>query len=223
MLASFKGLLPEGVSFSRTEYQVDVQINEAEIPPQLSEAVQRRKAAYVAGRASARAALLAAGAATGEVGYGEKNAPNWPQGWVGSITHTETSENQGVAAAAVGSLGAHRSIGIDSEQWASLETAREIREQVAVPEEMEILSFLKEEQALTVLFSAKEAIYKAVAPLVGVFFDFEDARLAAASKGAVLELTFELVNSLDREFTRGTLVRAKVATRVAGVDAAVVI
>lgn len=63
----------------------------------------------------------------------------------------------------------------------SAETASEVRAHVTLPGELDAIPVSSVPRALTLLFSAKEALYKALFPHVRRFFDFHAARLISAS------------------------------------------
>lgn len=147
------------------------------LPPELTSAVARRQREFVAGRACARAALQALGDARGEVGVGPQREPRWPQGFVGAITHAD-----GYAAAAVARAGDYRGLGLDSELRISAESAPAVAAVVTTPGELDQLERtgeLPRELLLTLVFSAKEVIFKCLFPTVRRYFDFSDARIDA--------------------------------------------
>jgi enterobactin synthetase component D len=132
----------------------------------------RRSSEFAAGRLCAAEALLDAGSRELTVGVGVNRTPNWPAGFVGSITHTRS-----LAWAAVGRAADFRSLGIDSEPVFD-DTA--MREAVPVALDAGEQRFVQGEGGPTVasvIFSAKESLYKCLNPCVGVFFDFDDARV----------------------------------------------
>ena len=63
----------------------------------VGKAVERRRREFTTGRACARRALCLLGAPVGPLLHGQRGAPMWPTGVVGSITHCD-----GYRAAAVG-------------------------------------------------------------------------------------------------------------------------
>jgi 4'-phosphopantetheinyl transferase EntD len=137
----------------------------------------RRRAQFALGRACARAALRALGVPEPlSVGRGANRQPVWPQGIVGSITH---SHDQAAAAAARGDR--YRGIGIDLEQ-ARLPSSP-LLHRVCRPPERERLEALGEDRlriAFTAVFAAKESVYKALHPLTGVYLGFQDAEIEFA-------------------------------------------
>ncbi len=172
--------------------------------PVVGHAVLRRRSEYVAGRRCATRALemcLANGPLDlSIVGRRPDRAPLWPCGTVGSITHTE-----GYAAAAVSGCNRVRSIGINSEMLLIRGHALEIGPSVASSEEIERTAAIfhtRDHLGLTVLFSAKESLFKCLFPLVSVHFGFPDACCvdADASKGTI---TLELRTDLCDDFRRG--------------------
>ncbi|MBV8086499.1 MAG: 4'-phosphopantetheinyl transferase superfamily protein [Chloroflexi bacterium] len=160
-------------------------------------AVPKRRLDFALGRAAAHEALRAFGVADEPIGKGPKGEPLWPAGIVGSISHCE-----GLAAAALARVRRYRGLGLDVEP---LDQALDhgVAERVCHPSELDIgPAELTPMQRLLAVFSAKEAVYKAVFPVDRVFLDFLDAELrwlpevcafdAHMSKGSVRELRIRL-------------------------------
>ncbi|MGH0031375.1 MAG: 4'-phosphopantetheinyl transferase family protein [Myxococcota bacterium] len=132
---------------------------------------ETRRREFALGRACAHAALDRLGA-SGPV-LRERRMPVWPAGVVGSLTHCP-----GYCAAAVARSGALRSLGIDAEQDAPLSLRAMHR--ICTPDEIDALAALggdAPERWAKLVFSAKEAFYKAWFPLTGVFLGFRDVAL----------------------------------------------
>jgi enterobactin synthetase component D len=174
------------------------------LPESLSKAVPKRKAEFVAGRHCARLALTRA--AEGRGGpfapppIGSERAPVWPGGFVGSITHTH-----GYVAAAAARAEGVRSLGLDSERLMSAETAESVGSMVTIEgeiDELEGADGLDSLQRLTLIFSAKETLYKCLHPLVGRFFGFHEARLRSFDAPAG-RYVIELTKGLTAEFGPG--------------------
>jgi enterobactin synthetase component D len=91
---------------------------------------------------------------------------------VGSITHTRSFASAAVAPASV-----LRGIGIDSEELLDESTFEEVAPLVIDEGEARLLQGERRLQRATLLFSAKESLYKCLAPIAGVFFEFADARV----------------------------------------------
>jgi len=97
-----------------------------------------------------------------------KRRPLWPKGITGSISHTKNF------AIAIVSNNA-KSIGVDIESIIEAERWSKIKSKIITEDEQLIA-----EQKLfhpTLIFSAKETLYKLISPLADVFFDFLDAQL----------------------------------------------
>ncbi|MCC7440240.1 MAG: 4'-phosphopantetheinyl transferase superfamily protein [Bdellovibrionales bacterium] len=194
-----------------------------QIPPQ-----SRRQLDFDAGRLCARRALERAGAPMdAAIPRGADRAPVWPQGFVGSITHTDR-----LVAAAVAPSGAYSGLGIDVESWMSDPAAEDVIPQIDFGHELTLLTRalpVSRARAATILFSAKEALYKALAPRAGRFFGFDEAALITVIPGAdssaatgSAELTLELQNDLCPTLPRGLRVGAQVAWDDQGVESLVV-
>jgi enterobactin synthetase component D len=145
-------------------------------PPALARALPKRRAEYLAGRHAAGAALQRLGSPVLQVGSGADGAPCWPAGVVGSITHSGDLAACSVAAASV-----LRALGIDAEHFPSPAVAGEVAPTIVGDVEQRLLRALPLPlaQGLTLAFSAKESLYKALYPQVGRFFDFSAAELIA--------------------------------------------
>ena len=102
------------------------------------------------------------------MGIRSDRAPQWPEGLVGSITHTE-----GFASAAVARADEWWSLGIDSERIEGTEIPSAALDLALRAEEWHLdRGSLSEAQSLWLIFSAKESIYKCLYPLVGRAFDY---------------------------------------------------
>jgi 4'-phosphopantetheinyl transferase EntD len=130
-------------------------------------AVAVRREEFTAGRVCARRALTALGF-PGVAVPSVNRRPVWPAGVAGSITHTT-----GYCAAAATT--AHRAIGVDAERDVAL--APEVRALVCLPDERAWAAAHPGPNWATVLFSAKETVYKLWNPLVGTWLGFEDVRI----------------------------------------------
>jgi 4'-phosphopantetheinyl transferase EntD len=140
--------------------------------PVVARALDKRRRDFAAGRFCARRALAALGFDGGAVLAGPSREPLWPPGVVGSITHC-----RGYCAAAVGWEAEIGSIGIDAEPHLSLEPG--VAALVCTTAE---LGWTASEGSPgvaweTVIFSAKESLFKAWFPVTGQGLDFHDVAL----------------------------------------------
>jgi len=123
----------------------------------VEKAVPKRRREFALGRACARAALERLGHRGQAIGKRKNGAPHWPQDIVGSITHTK-----GYAASLVGAARNFSGIGIDAERVGGV--TQELWPRLFDSDEREYLKMLEAQEqpaAATVIFSAKEACYKA--------------------------------------------------------------
>lgn len=125
----------------------------------------QRLAAYASGRRVAHAALAALGEVAGPV-TSSGRLPRWPPGAVGSIAHSRT-----LAVAVAARAREVRGVGVDLE--AEGRVGERLAARVLVHAERQRLA----EAHWTLAFSAKEAVYKAVNPVVGEYLGFGDVEI----------------------------------------------
>jgi 4'-phosphopantetheinyl transferase EntD len=139
---------------------------------QVAKAVDKRRREFATARGCARSALAALGFSPAPIMTGERGAPQWPAGVVGSITHCA-----GYRAAAVARAGEVLTIGVDAEPNDVLPAG--VLDAVSLPGERARLRHLAATAPGTcwdrLLFSAKESVYKAWFPLTRRWLGFEDA------------------------------------------------
>ncbi|WP_306321403.1 MULTISPECIES: 4'-phosphopantetheinyl transferase [unclassified Streptomyces] len=140
----------------------------------MSRALPGRRAEFTTGRHCARRALAGLGFTDVAVPRGPDGEPRWPDGVVGSITHTE-----GYRAAAVARAQQVRAVGIDAEP--NLPLPEGVVDMVASQEERAALATLAASRPDVhwdrLLFSAKESVYKSWFTLTGTPLWFNDAVL----------------------------------------------
>lgn len=140
------------------------------LPPSLLSAVPKRQAEFLAGRYCALRACRTLGHTMSDIPIHSDRSPIWPEGLIGSITHADN-----IAAGIVAKQVHYRGLGLDIEHLVSTETLPALRNQVASRQEVDCLKdFYNEQTAYTLLFSAKEAIYKAIHRSVNRFVDFKE-------------------------------------------------
>jgi len=149
------------------------------LPAALESATAGRKIQFLAGRLCAREAIegLAPGAPEATLPRDADGCPVWPDGLVGSISHTER-----FATAAVARRCEARGLGVDVEPLMSGETAAEIARLVASEDEARRVAEtagLNRLEAITLVFSAKESLFKALYPETRTHFDFLDCEVAS--------------------------------------------
>ncbi|MEV4297124.1 4'-phosphopantetheinyl transferase family protein [Microbispora rosea] len=137
----------------------------------IARAVDKRRREFTTVRHCARAALERLGVAPGPILPGERGAPRWPEGVVGSMTHCA-----GFRGCAVAHATDLLTIGLDAEPAAPLPDG--VLDAIALPEERAGIRRLGPEVCWDrLLFSAKESVYKAWFPLTHRFLEFHQARI----------------------------------------------
>jgi len=173
------GLLPRGISVAETRAEIEAPLF-CEEERALRFAVEGRRREFVTGRACAREALAQLGLPARAVPADASRAPCWPTGVVGSITHCS-----GYRAAAVGRAVDFDAVGVDAEP--NLRLPGGVLEAIALPVERERVAQLLRDAAGPcwdrLLFSVKEAVFKAWFPMTGTKLDFRDAEIGFETSG----------------------------------------
>ena len=179
---------------------VVVETRRSDVAPPLLEEEQRfvrhataaRRREFAVGRACARAALRRLGYRGQAIPADDDRAPVWPDGLIGSITHCA-----GFTAAAVARRVDLTMLGIDAERAGRLDD--DVAEHVAGDEERGRANDELGIDAGVVLFSAKEAVYKAWYPVTRRWLDFDAVTLSIDRSGTFeVEPRVELV-AADRD------------------------
>jgi 4'-phosphopantetheinyl transferase EntD len=154
--------------------------------------IERRRASGAA-RILARELLAQLGCSpTTALPKSASGAPIWPTGIIGSLAHDSR-----FAIAAVGKRDAVAALGIDIEPAEDLPFELDL---IATPRER--LAVISNSYSGRLLFTAKEAVYKAVYPLDKVFLEHHDVEIdfdtckAIVHGRRVLDLRFAISESL---------------------------
>ncbi|MFB8244164.1 4'-phosphopantetheinyl transferase [Streptomyces sp. NPDC001046] len=183
----------------------------------VTRAVAKRRREFAVVRSCARRAMEKLGVPPQPVLPGERGAPGWPAGLVGSMTHCDD-----YCAAALARATDLASLGVDAEVDEPL--FDEVLSTVALPAEVDRLRRLAERRPDMhwdrLLFSAKESVYKAWFPLTREWLDFTEADIEIAEDGrfrAALLVPGPRVGGrrLDHFEGRWTRARGLIATAVA--------
>jgi 4'-phosphopantetheinyl transferase EntD len=198
----FRGLLIPEVHFCATRQPAP----EDQLFPQERDCVQTarspRRADYNTGRLCARSALDYLGMGRTVIPTGLRGMPLWPQGVSGSISHAA-----GFWCAAVSD--SKRSVGIDVERLDRRLDAS-VLERVCTTSEIDAIKRWEADgmdAAAVVVFSAKEALYKCLYPLVGTFIGFHAAEVDIDWDSD--RFTIILLEDLDSEWTVGTVLNGR--------------
>jgi 4'-phosphopantetheinyl transferase EntD len=149
----------------------------------ISNAIPARQLEFAAGRAAARLAMSDLGLDPAAIPAGDDRAPIWPDTMVGSISHTGD-----ICAAVVALRHGDLSLGMDIENASDIEadliptlcsTAEQAR--IAGPDHRRLAKLI---------FSAKEAAYKAQYPISKMLFGFDHLDVTLDIASASFTATF---------------------------------
>ncbi|NVZ52888.1 4'-phosphopantetheinyl transferase superfamily protein [Pseudomonas sp. B6002] len=168
-------------------------------PASIQRSVAKRQAEFLAGRLCARAALQQLDHMDCVPAIGDDRAPVWPAHISGSITHST-----GHAAAIVGHKAQWRGLGMDLENVLSLERAERLAGEILTADELQRMASVPREQialVVTLTFSVKESLFKALYPIVQKRFYFEHAEVVEWSASGRVRL--RLLTDLSEEWCHG--------------------
>jgi len=164
----------------------------------IARAVDKRKIEFALGRTAARKALAAIGVSPTALPSNADRSVAWPTPAWGSITHAD-----GICLAIAARRRDHAGIGIDAEVRERVK--RELWGHIATPRERAWLEAAPDERGAaaraTLLFSAKEAFYKAQFCASRGWVGFLDAALTFDDAGG---FEVELLMDVADVFRRGT-------------------
>lgn len=189
-----------------------------DLPPTIATSVRKRQAEFFFGRYCARLAIERLAAANAAAVSGDETAPRllartqipfgaarepvWPAPLIGSITH-----HRHCAGAVAVPRGRYRGIGIDIENLVDDDTLQALLATAISASELAYLQAqvgpLTLPALATMLFSAKESLYKGAYGTVGRFFDFSVAQLTSIDLER-RQLTLTLLEDLAAPFMRGS-------------------
>lgn len=174
-------------------------------PTSIQRSVAKRQAEFLAGRLCARDALLHLDGTRATPGIGEDRAPLWPAHVSASITHS-----QGRAAALVALKRDWLGLGIDLENLLSTERAQRLAKEILTPAELQRMAAGPAQhiaQLVTLTFSVKESLFKALFPLVQQRFYFEHAEVVSWTPEGHVRL--RLLTDLSADWQHGRELEAQ--------------
>jgi 4'-phosphopantetheinyl transferase EntD len=174
-------------------------------PQNRADRIRRRTLQFEAGRRCAAELLAELGSTALCVGVNEDRSPSWPPGYVGSITHTDR-----LACVAVSPITNMRAIGIDVEERMSIESAQEIESLCMLSSEVRLSAAVGDDRALlvTLCFSAKEALFKCLYPVVKSLFGFDEVEILQVDPEA-RQLAVRLLSTLSTDFKAGDVLQGR--------------
>lgn len=167
-------------------------------PHEFNNATTKRQVDFLAGRYIARKALREFRIDISHIPNNENRAPIWPESVVASISHSNS------AAVCAASLSCHNNyLGVDVENWISPRNAKKIMRLVIDSHEEKFLRHvdISFEKALTITFSAKESLFKALYNHVGNNFNFDATKVCAlcTKEGSVTMIVDSTLSPLIHE------------------------
>jgi enterobactin synthetase component D len=180
-------LVPSQARFHQCLVNLETQVTlesafpDAHVDPTLDGAVPKRRLQYAAGRHCAVTALRGLGLDVSRLDRGADGLPVWPAGVAGSISHCDD-----LACAVVVNTSDARAAGLDVERVVSRRRAARVGPLVV--DRDELLSAraagIDEALAVTLLFSAKETLFKCLFPIVRRWFGYSAARIQPNEDGS---------------------------------------
>lgn len=166
------------------------------MPSELQKANRKRKVQFCFGRYAAKLALMECGFTEPfEIIKHANGSPLWPDGFNGSLTHSDN-----FAACVVTKDPEVLALGIDAEPFIADKVLPHIKKIVALQQETDLgislNTTLSKTQFYTLLFSAKESIFKCLNGITGSFIEFKDLAIIDVSP-ARGEFTFELMRDIS--------------------------
>ncbi|SFH17842.1 enterobactin synthetase component D [Pseudomonas sp. NFACC45] len=170
-----------------------------EPPASIQRSVAKRQAEFLAGRICARAALHQLDGQICVPAIADDRAPVWPAHVSGSITHST-----GRAAAIVARKDHWHGLGMDLENLLDPERAERLAGEILTPPELlRMAATPQDDRALlvTLTFSVKESLFKALYPIVRQRFYFEHAEILEWTHDGQVQL--RLLTDLSAEWGHG--------------------
>ena len=137
----------------------------------------KRQQEFAEGRSCA-AALLSHWNVSQEVGVADDRSPIWPDGFAGSISHSENWVWSTVAQS-----NEIRSLGVDTEIVVSSKTQDILHDDIVTAQERSVIEALgvSPQVSFTLAFSAKEAFYKCWYPITKSFLEFKQVTIESCT------------------------------------------
>lgn len=168
--------LPAGLQWGLTVRSADRSLLFPQEELAIQRAVPRRVSEFIGGRVAARQAMRKLGIQPGPIPMGPDRAPIWPMGTVGSISHAGD-----LCLATVARTQDYQMIGVDLEPDTPL--AADLVDEVSTADELSERPDAPPTVAAKRIFSAKEAVYKAIYPRLRKVVGFGAVTIRYTSEG----------------------------------------
>ncbi|MBE8595711.1 4'-phosphopantetheinyl transferase superfamily protein [Xenorhabdus sp. BG5] len=169
-------------------------------PSQLQNAVNKRRAEYLAARCCIQQVLTRLDYPDFQVTNAQDRSPIWPDNICGSISHSASC-----AIVFAASCNNYRMIGVDIEQEIKPDTIKSVSSSIINDNEVKLLTEcpLPFAQVFTLAFSLKESLFKALYPHVKRFFDFHAAEITSIDYRNDT-ISIKLLQTLSDEYRAGS-------------------
>lgn len=169
------------------------------LPEKLKSASSKRQQEYLLGRFCSLMALRKLGFNLYyEVSSDDDGAPIFPEGFVGSITHSHE-----IVTAVCAKTSSYLGIGIDVQKVMPIKTYKSIKSKILTTFELDLsIEEWSEAEFLTLIFSFKESIYKCLRPLAGRYFGFQDAKITSIDTEKNI-IQYELIKTIGNDIKEG--------------------
>lgn len=179
-------------------------IDRVVLPSDLQQAVKKRKLEFLLGRYCASRALSYFNVSIKLLERNQDRTPHWPIGYVGSISHTD---NQAIAC--VAKEVNYSAIGIDIERIIAEDFYPALKKYVIMPSELVLINEKVDYDKLmlaTLLFSAKESLYKLLFKKTTVTLDFNSVSLVNLNQKF---FSLQLNHDIDEKYKKGDLIKGR--------------
>lgn len=201
--ASLRSIFPDGVLVGARTIHVQHHIAFREEIDCIRDASPERGAEFLTGRELARTLFRQFDLVDCPILPGARRAPIWPVNATASIAH---AGDTCVAVAALRSR--FCTLGVDIEPAATIEES--LWPTICTPTEIKHIRTASGDQGtlVTLLFSAKESLYKAIFPLTGFELDFQHVSITPRNGESLLDVEF---HNLPANITRAIPTTLRVA------------
>lgn len=150
----------------------------------IKNSVEKRKKEFIAGRLLVKQSLKAFGIKNFALLSGDNREPIWPENIIGSISHSNV-----YICTAISDCNSYEGIGIDLETRGKV--GEDLINYILTENEKNWLKDLDENNQKnlhTIIFSAKESLYKCIFPLVHQFIDFQQVDIFIDQQNKIIEI-----------------------------------
>ncbi|WNO60632.1 4'-phosphopantetheinyl transferase [Rheinheimera sp. MMS21-TC3] len=192
-LPSFQEIISHRVELSiihDLNYQKKLLGHNLYLPKQMQSLLLKRKCEFLAGRWCAVKAMQLLGVqGVSQPLIGKYNEPVWPKGVMGSISHTHRT----AVAITIHTHSQIQGIGIDREKLINIAMANRFANKILSAKEQTLgCAFFNFELFVTIGFSCKEALFKAIFPQILRVVNFDVAQITQINlKDKMVELTIK--------------------------------